>query len=561
MRNFRTQARAWISASLVWAACAVPSLVGAQTTQLLWQQDLPTPALSKVVIADLNGGQPEIIVTARWGFGADLYVLNSAGGLIASVDGSPAVPWDVCVADIDGDGSRDVVVATHSYAYAFNLATGFFTGSPWSTQPGDHPGGLTAGDLNGDGADEIVGNGGSLSKLWVYDTVAGTPRVPIQNLPVQSNYTLFEWQSVAIADLEFDGTKELILVSSIDTPQTVGSFAPSDVYVLDGASLALRPGFPLTILEGWILGHAIAADLDGDYRCELAGVGQSLVSFFRDDGTPFGLHVNTGLHQFAQLAVGQLNADRHLEVVVPAGDALRVARHRFAAGGGVLSQSAVAPHEFFRNALIGDVDGDGQGEIVAISREVSGTVDPHLHVFEADLTPVPGWPKRYADFAATGATVDYGWEEVALADLNNDGVVDIVTVIDARVLAWTLYSGPPVSPIRPDWPQRRNNATNNNYYHHDRPQLSLFRRGDANRDGAADISDAISILSHLFLAADLACVQAGDVDDSGSLNLQDFSMFLGYLFGTTPIAPAPPFATCGAVLYDVSLPCPHAECP
>lgn len=68
-----------------------------------------------------------------------------------------------------------------------------------------------------------------------------------------------------------------------------------------------------------------------------------------------------------------------------------------------------------------------------------------------------------------------------------------------------------------------------------------FVRGDANRDDAVDISDALSILQFLFLGgATLTCEDAADSDDSGSLNLSDAVYLLNHLF-TGGESPPPPF--------------------
>lgn len=73
----------------------------------------------------------------------------------------------------------------------------------------------------------------------------------------------------------------------------------------------------------------------------------------------------------------------------------------------------------------------------------------------------------------------------------------------------------------------------------------LFVRGDSNRDGALNLTDAVAILDHLFRGVALTCEDAGDVDDSGSLNLTDAVVLLGYLFRSGE-PPKPPFPTRGA---------------
>lgn len=91
---------------------------------------------------------------------------------------------------------------------------------------------------------------------------------------------------------------------------------------------------------------------------------------------------------------------------------------------------------------------------------------------------------------------------------------------------------------------------------------ALFVRGDANADGPVNLSDAITILGHLFLGdpEELACEQGADVDDSGKLELTDAVRILGFLFlGAEP--PAPPFPGCGLGEREGGLPCAsYAPC-
>jgi hypothetical protein len=70
---------------------------------------------------------------------------------------------------------------------------------------------------------------------------------------------------------------------------------------------------------------------------------------------------------------------------------------------------------------------------------------------------------------------------------------------------------------------------------------ATFVRGDANRDGKVDLSDAIAVLSYLFLGGRKpACAEAGDANDSGSLELSDAIYLLNHLYlGGAP--PRPPY--------------------
>jgi hypothetical protein len=73
-----------------------------------------------------------------------------------------------------------------------------------------------------------------------------------------------------------------------------------------------------------------------------------------------------------------------------------------------------------------------------------------------------------------------------------------------------------------------------------------FRRGDANRDGRCDISDAVVTLAHLFGddAIVEACRDAADANDDGKLDIADAVATLAFLFGGGSPLP-PPFEECG----------------
>jgi hypothetical protein len=72
-----------------------------------------------------------------------------------------------------------------------------------------------------------------------------------------------------------------------------------------------------------------------------------------------------------------------------------------------------------------------------------------------------------------------------------------------------------------------------------------FRRGDVTADGSINITDAISLLGHLFLGSTApACLDAADADDNGRLVLTDAIAILNLLFQSgAPLAP--PGVECG----------------
>jgi hypothetical protein len=72
------------------------------------------------------------------------------------------------------------------------------------------------------------------------------------------------------------------------------------------------------------------------------------------------------------------------------------------------------------------------------------------------------------------------------------------------------------------------------------PENVDFTPGDAGFDERIDISDAVFVLSWLFLGGEAPpCEDAADTDDSGSHNLSDAVVVLNHLFLGSAAPPAP----------------------
>ena len=77
------------------------------------------------------------------------------------------------------------------------------------------------------------------------------------------------------------------------------------------------------------------------------------------------------------------------------------------------------------------------------------------------------------------------------------------------------------------------------------PEGTLFRRGDANSDGAVNIADGVTVLNFLFTGGERpSCLASADTDDVGGINLTDGVYVLGFLFLGGPIPPPPGPFTC-----------------
>jgi hypothetical protein len=79
-----------------------------------------------------------------------------------------------------------------------------------------------------------------------------------------------------------------------------------------------------------------------------------------------------------------------------------------------------------------------------------------------------------------------------------------------------------------------------------KPPVRAFRRGDANDDGKADLSDAVFALSWLFGGGPApGCQDAADTNDNGGLDISDAIFLLSYLFNAGAPLPTPGTLGCG----------------
>jgi hypothetical protein len=75
---------------------------------------------------------------------------------------------------------------------------------------------------------------------------------------------------------------------------------------------------------------------------------------------------------------------------------------------------------------------------------------------------------------------------------------------------------------------------------------AVFRRGDANSDGLANIADAVYILQNLFAQGPaIRCPDAGDANDDEDVNIADAVYLLQNLFAQGAALPAPGRDQCG----------------
>jgi len=220
--------------------------------------------------------------------------------------------------------------------------------------------------------------------------------------------TLKPQRGLVFADLNGDGKLEVI-AASID----------KKVYAWDFQG-QLLPGFPVTV-NNFVQYPPTVRDIDSDGDMEIvvltrgASTGGRLyvIDHLGQVVPPFPISVNNG-NLFVCPAVVDLDGDGQKEIVF--GErAYPIGRiHIFRPDGTEWTAGwpVALDHVPASTAAVGDLDGDGQPEIVFLSYN-------SIYVLNLDGNSLPGWPLQIAN-------ANFSYQSPALADLDHDGDLEIV---------------------------------------------------------------------------------------------------------------------------------------
>ncbi len=383
-----------------------------------WPVDLDEPiGRAAPRVADLDGdGEGEVVVATA---GGNVYAWHADGSPVVPLCGAwghfAQVPGGIsrtpAVADIDGDGDREVIVAADCgslYVWdhedvdldglADPVAAGFpvAIGGPASSSP-------LAADLDPRPGLEVA-----VASVGGFITIVDAEGLHVGASPYSFGHLVLNEVTLAAGDLDGDGLDEIVTSTT-----NRGWVAALNA---DGTSL---PGWPVTV-PSWTEGTAgiVLGDLDraADRRPEVVAVGSTGEVHAwdrRGDELP-GFPVDLESEVTARAALGDLDGDGSLEIIVPAGRS-RVVGIR---ANGTLVENwplAVDPGDSVAAAksspLIGDFDDDGEVDVLAAG--IGGNVFAWGGV-SGDL--VPGWP------LSSDASLGSPW----IGDVEADGEIDVL---------------------------------------------------------------------------------------------------------------------------------------
>ncbi len=246
----------------------------------------------------------------------------------------------------------------------------------------------------------------------------------INNLNLGTDFNLFENDfggggSICTGDINGDSWQEMVVGS--------GPGRRSEVHIY--SHLGQKTQYILYPFAPEFLGGVDVAcgDLTGDRIAEIvvtvAGQEQAHVKIFQADE-----HKSLLAEFFAEtpefkggvhIAIGDVDQDEKGEIIVSRGSGTR-SRIRYFEADGTALKTIIYPFENeYKNGVdvaFGDVDGDGQGEIVASAYR---NHQAQIKIFKANGALVNSFIAYNANFQGGAA--------VAVADINQDGTAEIIT--------------------------------------------------------------------------------------------------------------------------------------
>jgi hypothetical protein len=355
-----------MSANAVSFGAAPASIISASATQV--QVIIPAGVANQYIsVANLTNGSLGYFAKP-FNTTFNCYQALNLNSFIPS--GSAAVgtnPEYISAGDIDGDGRQDVVVPNYgsssvsvllnsgsSGEISFNATTNLSTGTA--------PAITAVGDVDMDGRPDIavIWGASTAPRLSVFIN-RSTPGV-VTFLPRADYVTPSYTTAIGIGDVDGDGRPEIVVSSNS---------AISIFRNLGKAGITLFAN-KQDILTNFICYDVAMGDIDSDGKADLicANATNNQISIFRNQSSPgtiaFGsaAHTTTGSGPYS-LAVADVDSDGKLDISVASISASRISIHKNLSSPGTILLAAKVDLSFGsgvgqRKLVAGDLDGDSK---------------------------------------------------------------------------------------------------------------------------------------------------------------------------------------------------------
>ena len=312
---------------------------------------------------------------------------NSVGGIDAN-SFDPRVnftvgiqPYGIVSADLDLDGKPDLAIPNTNAANKVsvlrnNAAIGLINSSTLNSNITFSSGNITCSvqvaDIDGDGRKDIIETNYGDNTFSVLMNTANPGSITSSSFAARVSFTTGSNPfGIAVNDIDMDGRPDVIVVncqsnniSVFRNTSTLGniSFAPKVDFGISGQSF-----------------YVMLRDIDGDRKPEIIAVVTSTggVTIFRNTSTPgiinastfaSPLLITTGLTP-RDFDIADMDGDGKVDILVPNQDNANFSAYRNLSTVGSISFSARVNFSTVTNpsgAKIGDIDGDGKPDLVII---------------------------------------------------------------------------------------------------------------------------------------------------------------------------------------------------
>ncbi len=319
--------------------------------------------LTNIIVPTNMAGSapPELLTTTGLGNSVEVFTNNGKGNfvLVTNVPAGSGPGW-LAVADLNGDGRLDVVVA--------NLLTNFLTiltndghgGLVVSSSPAiDAPAFcVVAADVNGDGKPDLIAGNTFTSNTLSVLTNDGHGGFVVSSKPVVG----LAPATIVAADINGDGKVDLMCVNNGSNSVSVLTNDGSGGFVL-AATLPVGPS-PEAL---------VAADINGDGKPDLICADEGDNKFFVYTNTGSGGFIFASTNSLStnssptSIQAVDLNGDGKLELVCEEFDGtIQVLTNNGASGFGVtLTTTLKGGTELSEGLALADINGDGKPDVIS----------------------------------------------------------------------------------------------------------------------------------------------------------------------------------------------------
>jgi hypothetical protein len=342
-----------------------------------------------VAIADVNhDGKPDLIV-ANADSGTLTVLLGDGKGHFQPTRASPIsaghLPNDIAVADMNGDGNPDLVIANHQSPYLtifLGDGKGGFQpapGSPIDVHSNPHPHGVAAASFSvQDRVDVVTDSWGNNQIELLQGDGKGGLHTPGRFFPVGHR----PYERLRSADFNHDGNPDLVTTNLDDDTVTI--------LLGDGkGSFRQAPGSPFAAgAKPW---QVAIDDFDKDGNADLAIIPyerdvedarKMVITILRGDGKGGFRPMATqslsleGCHGPNSIASGDINGDGFRDVVVSCAESKNLAIFVGQAGN-EFSRTNLPSAGGWGGVSIADLNSDGRDDLITANNS-DGTVTVYL---------------------------------------------------------------------------------------------------------------------------------------------------------------------------------------